>query len=66
MDETYATCRACQSMVVPPSAYAARVDGAAQVHARVTGHPVEVLSDSDPDVPLYVVPGEPGLYPVGP
>lgn len=62
MRESYAVCRTCDVMVVPPTAYAARLDGAAQVHARVTGHSVEVLSDSDPDEPLYVVPGEPGLF----
>lgn len=62
MQEVYGICRRCNAMVVPITAYQARADGAAQVHARTTGHPVEMLSDSDPDEPLYVVAGEPGLF----
>jgi hypothetical protein len=65
MDPIYAICRSCDSMIVPPTAYRARLDGAAQVHARVTGHDVEVLSDSDPDDVLYVVAGEPALFGIG-
>lgn len=62
MIEIYGVCRACNQMVVAPTAYQSRADGAAQVHARVTGHAVEMLSDSDPDEVLYVVAGEPGLF----
>lgn len=60
--EIYASCRTCETLVAGPTAYEARLDGQAQLHARVTGHSVEVLSDDDPDVPLYVVPGEPSLF----
>jgi 3D (Asp-Asp-Asp) domain-containing protein len=62
----YALCPVCQAVVVEPTAYTARVDGGAQVHARITGHTVEVYSDDDPDEYVRTVAGEPALFPVGP
>lgn len=59
--ELYASCRTCGQLVAGPTTYTARLDGQAQLHARVTGHPVDVLSDDDPDEPVYVVAGEPSL-----
>lgn len=66
MATLYAVCPACDAVVVDPSRYQARVDEGAQLHARITGHSVDVLEDSDPDEVRYVVSGEPALFPVGP
>jgi hypothetical protein len=66
VETLYAVCPVCDAVVVDPSCSQARVDQGAQLHARVTGHPVDVLEESDPDEVRYVVSGEPGLFPVGP
>lgn len=65
MELRYAVCNTCEALIVPPTAYYARLDGQAQLHARVTGHTVQVCSDDDPDGPKYEVAGEPGLFGVG-
>lgn len=62
MPYLYAVCGVCGAHVYGPSPDEARLDGAAQVHARVTGHPVDVLEESDPDEIVYTVAGEPGLF----
>jgi hypothetical protein len=61
----YAVCDACESTIVPITAIEARLDEQAQLHARVTGHNVQVFTDSDPDAPVYTVAGEPALFGVG-
>lgn len=66
MTPVYAVCQQCEAMICPPTAYAARCDEAAMVHARTTGHSVNVCADDDPDEPRYTVPGEPALFAVGP
>ena len=62
MPMLYGSCGVCEQVVAGPTPVAARLDGQAQVHARITGHPVDVLDDDDPDEILYRIPGEPGLF----
>jgi hypothetical protein len=58
----YAVCGVCETTVAGPTPDESRLDGQALVHCRVTGHPVDVLDDSDPDEIVYRIPGEPGLF----